>query len=169
MSSTSQRDLEAFFAELIATSSEDQDIYLSTDAEVYVLGVVTGFVSGPDVVDRGVVLNGLLRDALDSKGIVRKEYLRITGDIALFITGIFPNSINRRTRKNAYKVGDYIDIGRSAYHHIDTHHFDELASKFPEIVGVLNCVSDELFEGPYGNMAKYIERRIQIDERITRG
>ena len=168
MSSTSQRDLETFFAELIATSSEDQDISLSTDVEVYVLGVVTGFFSGPDVVDRGVVLKGLLQEALDSKGIVRREYLRITGDIALFITGVFPNSISRKTRMNAYKVGDYIDIGRSAYHHIDTHLYGELAFKFPEIVDVLNSVSEELFEGPHGNLAKYIERRIQIDERITR-
>lgn len=168
MSSTSPRDLEAFFAERISISLEIQDISLSPEVEIYVLKLVSGFYSGPDVVCRGLVLTDLLREALDSQGVIRKEYLRITGDIALFITGIFPNSIDRKVRMNAYKVGDYIDTGRYAYHHLDSSPFEELALKFPEIVDVLNCVSEEIFEGPYKDMSKYIERRIQIDARITR-
>jgi len=116
-------------------------------------------------VRESIYLNDLLRKAFDSNGRVRTEYLRVAGDIALFVSGIFPDSIE--SRRNWFNLGDYIDIGQKAYDNINTTTFDELATKFPEVVEMLNDVSIRINLASV-DLMKYIQRRRHIDARVAR-
>ena len=158
--------LEEAFTDLISTSLEDNELEISPYVEAYVVDVVASLSSGVhEMVSRSVFLNDLLREALDSNGLMRREYLRVTGDVALFVSGIFPDSLE--SRKTWFHLGDYIDIGQTAYGNIQTEVFDELSIKFPQMVDVLNDVSINI-DMTSKNLARYIRRRRTIDARVTR-
>lgn len=157
--------LERTFVELIDTSIERQALDVSPLAESYVVEMLVGFTDATHLVRESIYLKDLLRKALDLEGRVRKEYLRTAGDVALFITGIFPDSL--KSRRNSFNLGDYIDIGQEAYYHINADVFDELAVIFPEMVEVLNEVSAKM-KLTSSNIIDYINRRRYIDARVTR-
>ncbi len=158
--------LEETFIDLISTSLEDSELEISPNTETYVVEVVANLSSGVhDMVSTSIFLTDLLRKAFDSDGLIRREYLRITGDLALFVSGIFPDSLE--SRKTWFHLRDYIDIGQTAYSNIQTEVFEELSVKFPQIVGVLNNVSIEI-DTTSTNLVKYIRRRRAIDARVTR-
>jgi len=155
--------LEETFTDLIGTSLEEE---ISPQAESYVIEVVASLSSGVhEMASRSVFLNDLLRKALDSNGLIRREYLRVTGDVALFVSGIFPDSLE--SRKTWFHLGDYIDIGQTAYGNMQTEVHAELSVKFPQVVDVLNTVSVEI-DMTSTDIAKYIRRRRAIDARVTR-
>jgi len=157
--------LERAFTDLISTSIERQELDISPLAESYVVELVTSFVYATHVVHEGMYLNELVRKALDSEGRIRRVYLRTAGDIALFITGVLPDSLE--SRRTWFSLGDYIDIGQKAYDHINTDVFDELAVIFPEMVEVLNDVSVNI-KLTSTDLIRYIKRRSYIDVRTTR-
>ncbi len=157
--------IECTFTELLGTSIERQELEVSSLVESYVVELLSGFTTATHVVRESIYLNDLLRKALDSEGLIRKEYLRATGDIALFVSGIFPDRLE--SRRNWFNLGYYIDIGQEAYDNIDTDIFDELAIKFPELVEVLNEVSIKI-DLTTADIERYIKRRGYIDVRTTR-
>lgn len=154
------------FTDLVGASIEDLRLDISPYAEAYVIEVVSGLSSGVhEMASRSVFLNELLRKALDSDGLVRREYLRVTGDVALFVSGIFPDSLE--SRKTWFNLTDYIDIGQTAYSNIDADVFEELSVKFPQVVDVLNSVSVRI-ELTSKDLARYVRRRRAVDARIAR-
>ncbi len=157
--------LEEAFTDLISTSLENNELEISPYAETYVIELMVNLSSGVhDMVSRSVFLNDLLRKALDSDGLIRREYLRVTGDVALLVSGIFPDSLE--SRKTWFCLGDYIDIGQTAYSNIRSDVFDELSIKFPQVVGVLNSVSVQI-DMTSKDLSRYIRRRRAIDARVT--
>ena len=96
----------------------------------------------------------------------RNRALRRLGDVALFIAGVFSQSLNRCVVDIDY----YVSMGGSAYSHLSdmmrgtnrgralSSVFDELSSKFVEFVDVLGEVS----EGPGCNNDADILRQYEI-------
>ncbi len=157
--------VEETFTQLVGSAMEDKTI--SPLAEGYVVEVLCTCVTASNADPRSLRLEDLLRLGLDAEGHMRREYLRVTGDLALFVSGIFPDSFNARTKKTAYTMGHYIDIGRAAYDNIESEVFEELADNFPQIVDSLNDVSVRLSLTSY-DIQGYIDRRRLIDARTTR-
>ncbi len=157
--------VEETFTYLVGSAMEDKTI--SPLVEGYVVEVLCTCVTASNADPRSLRLEDLLRLGLDAEGHMRQEYLRVTGDLALFVSGIFPDSFNARTRKTAYTMGHYIDIGRAAYDNIESEVFEELADNFPQIVDSLNDVSIQLRLTSY-DIQGYIDRRRLIDARTTR-
>ncbi len=162
---TINETIEHAFTDLIGASIERQDLDISPLAESYVVELISGFTTATYVVSESIYLNDLFRKALDSNGQVRKEYLRVTGDVALFVSGFFSDNIE--SRLNGFNLGEYIDIGQKAYDNINTTTFDELATKFPEVVEMLNDVSIRIKLTP-ADLMRYAQRRSYIDVRVTR-
>lgn len=158
--------LRETFEDLISQSMDNQQLVLSDGAETYVIEVCCEFAFSEGVVPNNVFkLTDLLRYGLNSDGLIRREYLRITGDLALFVSGIFPDILE--SRRTAFNISDYIDIGRSAYENIHNEVFSELSWKFPEIVDMLNSVSIQIDLSSV-SLERYLKRRGFIDARITR-
>jgi len=161
----SHESLEEIFRELIGKSVEKLEVDISPVVEDYMIEVTTGLATSPYLVSKSVYINDLLRTGLDSDGYIRKEYLRIAGDMALCISGIFPDSLE--SRRTQFNVGYYIDIGATAYGNIRADMFDEMAAKFTEMVDILNLVSMKI-ELTSLDLANYIKRRRVIDARASR-
>jgi hypothetical protein len=140
---------------------------ISPSARTYVVEVVCGFVKQPHAANQSVYLIDLLRDGLNCEGSMRTEYLRITGDMAMFVSGIFPDSLDRQHRLHAADLGYVMDIGQTAYNNIPREPFAELAYKFPEIIEVLNVVGGKI-KLVSKDIQKYVLRRRYIDDRIAR-
>jgi hypothetical protein len=140
---------------------------LSPLAEGYVVETLSSSVTAVNVDPRSLRLEDLLREGLNAEGNIRREYLRVTGDLALVVSGIFPDSFTAQKRMTAYNMGHYIDIGRAAYDNIESEIFNELADNFPQIVDSLNSISVHIRLTSY-KMQGYIERRRLIDARTTR-
>lgn len=157
--------LEATFKDLLGSVMVDEII--SPPAEGYVVDVLCSFYNAPHANPRSLHLNDLLRQGLGSKGPIGREYLRLTGDMALFISGIFPDSFEVKSRSIAYDLGYYIDIGRQAYDNLSTVLHAELSENFPQIVDALNEVSIDI-RLTKKDVERYINRRKQIDVRVAR-
>ena len=160
----SHESLEGIFRELIGNSVRKLEAKISPGVEEYMIDVTTGLATRPHMVSK-VYINDLLRTALDSDGYIRREYLRVTGDMALCISGIFPDSLE--ARRSQFNIGDYIDIGSAAYGNINAGIFDEMSEKFPEMVDILNLVSIKITLTSV-DLANYIKRRRIIDARASR-
>lgn len=162
----SEEELSEFFSVLITASVQTQRLTLSPGAKEYVIAVVSDLSStAHQLAPKSLYVIDLLRQGLNAEGYVRREYLQIAGDVSLFVSGIFPDSLE--TRRNLFTLGDFIDMGRTAYANIQSDVFDELSSKFPQVVEVLNDVSREIDLLSY-DVERYIRRRRMIDERISR-
>lgn len=166
MTTISNEDVVEVFSDLIISTIHVYEMKISPTAEAYIIEVVSDLSSAAHLAaTRPAFLPDLLRQGLDARGRVRQEYLRATGDVALFISGIFPDSLE--SRRNWYTVGDFIDIGQQAYRNIHADVFDELSEKFPEVVEVLNSVSEKI-NLLSTDISRYIRRRAAIDARLVR-
>ena len=144
---------------------EKLEVDLSPGIEDYMVIVTTGLATHPHLVSKAVYINDLLRTGLDSAGHIRKEYLRITGDMALCVSGIFPD--NLESRRTQFNIGDYIDIGTMAYGNINASLFDEMSEKFPEMVNILNLVSMKITLTSK-DVSRHAKRRRIINGRTSR-
>lgn len=76
------------------------------------------------------------------------------GDYALFLTGIFHEAVERRSRRGAPGASYYQDVGRSNYRLASQHAvarrcglapiYEQLADDFPRVRGALNELADRL-------------------------
>jgi len=159
--------LEQTFQKLIDKAMERREIDLSPFAEKYILTTISDLSSeAHQLVSRPLVITDLIHRGMEADGYVRIEYLRMAGDTALFVSGIFPDSI--QVSRHYFNFGDYLDLGQKAYSNINNQIFDELADKFPELVDLLNSVSSEI-KLTSNDFKRYVLRRRFIDERITCG
>lgn len=166
MELVSRERIEKVFSDLVEASLQAQHVEISPVAETYVVEVISDLSSSAHAFSprSGVLLPDLLRRGLESEGVIRVEYLRVTGDLALFVSGLFPDSLERRN--NWFTLGNFIDMGQQAYGSIDdTGVFCELSNKFPEVVDVLNIVSEKIHLLST-DLDRYFKRRKAIASRL---
>ncbi len=135
--------------------------------ESHVVEVLCAGVHATYIDPRSFRIEDMLRFGLDAQGYTRNVYLRITGDMALFVSGIFPDSFYAKSRRTEYDLGHYIDIGRKAYDNTESEILKDLSDNFPQIVEALNDLSIKLKLTSH-DVQKYADRRRLIDARTTR-
>jgi len=135
-----------YFKELIETAMERQRLAVRDLTSFYLVNLLTGFVH----FDRSATptdepLGIRLARALQTGGIRQRDGLREVGDLSLFISGFFADSLTR----SLVDVDYYIHLGECAYSSLAKHGdpalgdvFDELAGKFAACVDVLGEVSE---------------------------
>jgi hypothetical protein len=136
-----------YFRELVQSAMQNQHLEAGELTAFYLVNLLTGFVH----IDRVEAardeepLGIRFAKALQEAGIRQRDGLRQVGDLSLFISGFFADSLNRRL----VDVDYYIQLGESAYGslaHRDVTFgevFNELSEKFPAFVDVLGEVSEQ--------------------------
>jgi hypothetical protein len=156
-----ETSLQEYFQSSVSDALDNQNVKAGDDTIHYVVNLLTSFSRAEQLFERtpdGMMIRPLAllyAEAADGKTVdERNRALRRLGDIALFVSGVFSQSLNRCV----VDVDYYVSMGGSAYSHLsDTMRsskrgramssiFDELASKFVAFVDVLGEVS----EGPSG-------------------
>ena len=136
-----------YFKELVETAMEHQHVAVRDLTSFYLVNLLTGFVhfdrSSPVVGDEPLGIR--LARALQAGGTAQRNGLREVGDLSLFISGFFSDSLTR----SLVDVNYYIQLGECAYGSLARRGdatlgdvFDELADKFSAFVDILGEVSE---------------------------
>lgn len=150
-------NVTAHFQELVDAAVIKQGVDTTPEAVYYLVNLLTAFTDARLLFEKskeGRTLRPLAllyADALAAESLeTRHKTLRRLGDVALFIAGVFSDSLNRK----AVDIDYYIAMGGNAYGYLSqtaksasrwqmfADVFDELANKFIQFVDVLNEVGE---------------------------
>ena len=158
--------LQEYFQTSLSDALENQNVKAGADTIHYVVNLLTSFSRAEKLFERtpdGMMIAEAVEGTTADE---RNRALRRLGDVALFISGVFAQSLNRC----AVDVDYYVSMGGSAYSYLsDTMRgtnrgralsgiYNELASKFVSFVDVLGEVS----EGPNCNNDIDVLRQYEI-------
>lgn len=148
-----------YFKELVESALAHQRINAGELTAFYVVNLLTGFMQRPDgEADEPLALR--LARALQSGGSHQRASLRQIGDVSLFISGFFSDSLRRKV----VDVDYYVAIGGYAYGSLSRSEdafspvFAELARKFVAFVDVLSEVSERTSFGSNVDVLRLYER-----------
>lgn len=155
-------DVREFFQDSVQTAVVRQQVNVADDTVFYVVNMLTEFARSDVLYEEtpdGRMIKPLARfytDAIDATTIQEaNNALKRLGDVALFVSGLFANSLQR----SAVDVDYYIAMGGNAYDCLadSVRHsfhgrtfgeiYQELAQKFAQLVDVLSEVADEFQPG----------------------
>jgi hypothetical protein len=133
-----------YFKDLVDGALAHQRITAGELTSFYVVNLLTGFLQRPVEEDDAPLAIRVAR-ALETGGMQQRTSLREIGDVSLFVSGFFSDSLRRKL----VDVDYYVSIGGWAYNALsrvdsDTLSpvFGELAEKFVGFVDVLSEVSE---------------------------
>jgi len=170
-----------FFYKHVKKIIKSQNIEITQLSEHYLVNLLADFtltqkafnLKGKD--DRPLAL--IYYQAQFEKADNKIKIFKDLGDFSLFITGFFPDSLNRKVNDVDY----YISLGRSAYENLSTifeknHIYDftllyyELAEKFVSIASILSEISSDSFtkwnDGILRLYERWLKTRSKRDERL---
>jgi hypothetical protein len=160
-----------YFRELVESAMQHQHLAARELTSFYIVNLLTGFIhldrspGGSDDEPLGV----RLARALQAAGVAQRDGLRQVGDLSLFISGFFSDSLNR----SLVDVDYYIQLGECAYGSLarqassDTFGdvFDELSEKFAGFVDVLGEVSERTSLTSNSDLLRLYEKWVRTGSR----
>jgi hypothetical protein len=159
-----------FFRGLVEEALEHQHVRPLQETTFYLVSLLAGFVNperaGAGLTDDPLALR--LAAALQGGGTARREGLRRVGDLSLFISGFFPDSLTR----TLVDIDYYIAVGGAAYGSLGREGDDaraatfvELADRFAEFVDVLAEVSEHTTSAPNSDLLRLYDRWMRTGSR----
>jgi hypothetical protein len=135
-----------YFGEHVARALRDLRLQTAPATEGYLVGLLSGYAVSEQVQALAQPLVALLQRALGAHGLTRQARLRELGDSALFLSGFFPESFERRGVDAGYAA----TMGGRAYLLAGSDDRDgdrravlsELARRFVEFARVLDEVRE---------------------------
>ncbi len=138
-----------YFRSLIESALEHQHVPACALTSYYLVNLLCGYVrvgaAGTAALDDEPLALRLAR-ALDSGGVEQRARLRSLGDVSLFVSGFFSDSLRRKV----VDVDYYVSMGEYAYASLSRYErdtfaetFGELADRFSSFVDVLGEVSEQ--------------------------
>jgi hypothetical protein len=137
-----------YFRSLVESALDHQQVKAGELTSYYLVNLLCGYIrfghaGTPPLDDEPLALR--LGKALESAGEEQRARLRKLGDVSLFVSGFFSDSLRRKV----VDVDYYVSMGEYAYASLsrlerDTFAttFGELADRFPSFVDVLSEVSE---------------------------
>jgi hypothetical protein len=156
-----------YFKELVESAMTHQGMSAREMTSFYLVNLLAGYIHlNPE--DAEEPLGIRLAKALQSGGQTQRDGLRRVGDMSLFISGYFGDSLNR----TLIDVDYYISVGERAYGSLarqgdDTFAdvFDELSEKFAGFVDVLCEVSERTSLTSNTDLLRLYERWLKTRSR----
>ena len=160
-----------YFKELIEAAVARQKLEVGELTSYYLVNLLCGFVRVEQGVRGGLDDGPLamrLAQALDTGGREQRARLRSLGDVSLFISGFFSDSLSRKTVDLDY----YVSMGEYAYGSLSRSEeemlgdvFRELAAKFCSFVDVLGEVSERSALTSNADLLRLYERWLRTGSR----
>jgi hypothetical protein len=159
-----------YFKELVEAAMAHQHVAVRDLTSFYLVNLLTGFVHCDRSSAAGTdeALGVRLARALQAGGSAQREGLREVGDLSLFISGFFSDSLTR----SLVDVDYYIQVGECAYGSLARRRdpalgdvFDELAGKFAAFVDVLSEVSERSALSSNADVLRLYEKWIRTRSR----
>ncbi len=156
-----------YFKALVDDALVHQRISASELTSFYVVHLLTTFLQRP-AEDDGEPLALKLARALEVGGAQQRSSLKQIGDVSLFVSGFFSDSLRRKL----VDVDYYAAIGGSAYSALSRYETDafspafaELARKFGDFVDVLSEVSERTSCASNADLLRLYEKWLKTGSR----
>jgi hypothetical protein len=160
-----------YFRELVEAALQHQHVSARGETSFYVVNLLAGFVylDRLPAAEAHEALGVRLAQALQAAGEAQRSGLRHVGDLSLFTSGFFSDSLNRRL----VDVDYYIQLGARAYGALARRRvsdtlgevFDELAGNFPAFVDVLSEVSERSALSSNSDLLRLYEKWLRTGSR----
>jgi hypothetical protein len=152
-----EKSAQEYFQDSISDALSNQKVEAAEYTVYYVVNLLANFIRSENLFERtpdGVIIKPLAElyaEAIEGRSSAdQHRALRRLGDVALFVSGVFSQSLNRKV----IDVDYYCAMGGSAYGYLSenlrgsagtralTEVFEELSKKFVDFVDVLAEVSE---------------------------
>ena len=128
---------------LIQEAQQHCSCELDESMESYLVFTLMRFMKDQDLATQAMALGYLRSQSLPKS--LRIEQLRDIGDQCLLVSGLYP----QRAEKRLVRVSYYVDMGRSAYHHISDNVqksaaelYRQLAEAFVTLMDLLQTIRE---------------------------
>jgi hypothetical protein len=155
-----------YFKELVEGALAHQRLNAGELTSYYVVNLLTGFLQRP--ADDEAPLAIRLAQAFETGGMQQRALLREVGDVSLFISGFFSDSLRRKL----VDVDYYVSIGGYAYNTLSQFDsdtlspvFGELSEKFVAFVDVLSEVSERTSCASNADLLRLYEKWLKTGSR----
>jgi hypothetical protein len=159
-----------YFRELVEAAMKRQHLAARELTSFYLVNLLTGFVhfdrSATPPEDEALGIRFV--KALHAAGVRQRDELRQVGDLSLFISGFFADSLTR----SLVDVDYYMYLGEYAYGSLARQNdetfgdvFDELSGKFAAFVDVLGEVSERSALASNADLLRLYERWLRTRSR----
>jgi len=159
-----------YFRSLVESALDHQHVRAGELTSYYLVNLLSGYVrfgsSAPPLDDEPLALR--LAKALETGGEEQRARLRRLGDVSLFVSGFFSDSLRRRV----VDVDYYVSMGEYAYASLSRFErdtfattFGELADQFPSFVDVLSEVSEQSGLTSSHDLLRMYERWLRTGSR----
>jgi hypothetical protein len=159
-----------YFRELVESAMQNQRVAANELTSFYVVNLLSAFVHlerSPAAGDDEALGIRLAR-AMHTAGMAQRDSLRKVGDLSLFMSGFFSDSLNRRL----VDVDYYIQLGECAYGSLARQGdqalgdvFDELSERFTVFVDVLGEVSERTALTSNADVLRLYEKWVRTKSR----
>lgn len=159
-----------YFRELVESAMQRQQLSARQLTSFYLVNLLAGFVHFDRLPGAGddEPLGVRFVKALQEAGVRQRDELRQVGDLSLFISGFFADSLTR----SLVDIDYYIQLGENAYGSLARRGdgtfgdvFDELSGKFPAFVEVLGEVSERSALTSNADLLRLYEKWLRTKSR----
>lgn len=159
-----------YFRELVESAMQNQHVSAHELTSFYVVNLLAGFVhlDRSPAAGEDEALGIRLARAMQAAGIAQRDGLRKVGDLSLFISGFFSDSLNR----SLVDIDYYIQLGECAYGSLARQGgetlgdvFDELSEKFTAFVDILAEVSERTALTSNADVLRLYEKWLRTKSR----
>ena len=157
-----------YFREQVHAALQNQQLSAGESTSFYLVNLLCGFVRAERATGSDEPLGILLARALQADSLRQRDGLRHIGDLSLFTSGFFADSLNR----GLVDIDYYISLGEYAYGSLARSGderlgevFDELAAKFGAFVDVLSEVSERSALASNADLLRLYERWLRTGSR----
>ena len=123
---------------LVTEAEAEMGIHLDEELESYLVFLLMRFTTRPEIAGSILALDYL--QSMQARGQLQQEQMRDVGDICLLHAGFFP----KRAEKRLVKISYYVQLGRSAYHHLAGQSMTALAKLFGHLSQEFVAIMDTL-------------------------
>lgn len=157
------------FQELISSAIQRQKVRTNELAEYYLSSLLASFITAAKLNDEPLAVAYL--KAMGAAPGAQMRQMREIGDISLFTSGFFSDSLNRKIIDIDY----YMALGTSCYSYAASLDrsghmralFSELAAKFPAFVDVLSEVSERSRLTSQRDILRVYERWLRTKSKLA--
>jgi hypothetical protein len=174
------KSVREYFRDMLLAAEESQHLRVAQSTEFYLVNLLADFLSAENLFPEDAhgtrdaePLAFILKRAQESTGQERVRELKKLGDVSLYTSGFFGDSLSRKLVDTDY----YISMGGRAYGTLSRLHrgatlgelYHELAEKFVKLVDLLAEVADRSAVGTNKGIVKLYERFMRTgSERVGR-
>ena len=165
------QSMTEYFRELVESAMQNEHVSANEATSFYVVNLLSAFVHlerSPAAGAHDEALGVRLARAMQTAGTAQRDGLRRVGDLSLFISGYFSDSLNRRL----VDVDYYIQLGECAYGSLARRGdralgdvFDELSGRFTIFVDILGEVSERTALTSDADVLRLYEKWVRTKSR----